>query len=391
MGLTTRIARLAVRNAHVLVVEVPGWAGTRMAVECEIARRGWTLATSPADSDVLLVCGRPGDELREVAERIWAQLPGPRVRALIERADDAAVVLEGAKADLLDETKQRADAQTRPREFSPVTDDGTGHEQHGDVSPAEASHDMGEMDMDMDMPMPGGIPLASGGDDRDGLEMDVLNVPLGPVLPYWPAGLVVRCVLQGDVIVSAEADILAAAGIPIEGSGSADEGRRQAIRRCDDAARLLAISGWSSAAVRARAIRDALGSGIPTVETAGQLDALSRRVKRSRLLRWSLKGVPALDPEAPNPPNPRTDPAPTDPATVSGRLVAWLDESARFARGEAVAGLAALRDDAVLQRRLLEAIPELVEGTDIGTARLAVASLGLDTAVLAEAESHARE
>ena len=56
----------------------------------------------------------------------------------------------------------------------------------------------------MDMARPGGSPLPrEGDDDRDGLEMDVLHVPLGPVLPHWPAGLVVWCVLQGDVIVSA--------------------------------------------------------------------------------------------------------------------------------------------------------------------------------------------
>ena len=398
MGLTTGFARLAVQGAHVLVIEVPGWAETRMAVECELARRGWALATSPADADVLLVCGLPGSGLREVAERIWAQLPGPRARVSIERADDAVIILDRAKADLLDETKQRADARTRPREFSPTTEVDTGHEQHGDDSPADASHDMGDMDMDMggmghgmDMPMPGGIPLASGGEDRDGLEMDVLNIPLGPVLPHWPAGLVVRCVLQGDVIVSAEAEILAAAEVPIEGSDKEDEGRRTAIRRCDDAARLLAISGWSSAAVRARTIRDTLDAGTPMTDSAAQLDVLSRRVRRSRVLRWSLKSVPSLDPEPPDPSNPHTVSATTGPATASGRLIAWLDEAARLARGDAVAGLPALHDDAALQRTLFEAIPELVRGTDIATARLAVASLGIDTAVLAEAESHAHD
>ena len=62
----------------------------------------------------------------------------------------------------------------------------------------------GDMNMDMDM-SPSGIPLAEGGDDRDGLEMDVLHLPLGPVLPHWPAGVVLRCTLQGDVVVAAEA------------------------------------------------------------------------------------------------------------------------------------------------------------------------------------------
>ncbi|GAB2877798.1 hypothetical protein GCM10022245_11220 [Streptomyces mayteni] len=36
--------------------------------------------------------------------------------------------------------------------------------------------------------MVAGIPLAERGDDRDGLRLDVLRLPLGPVLLDWPAG-----------------------------------------------------------------------------------------------------------------------------------------------------------------------------------------------------------
>ncbi|WP_143553999.1 hypothetical protein [Serinicoccus sp. CUA-874] len=41
--------------------------------------------------------------------------------------------------------------------------------------------------------------------------MDVLKVRLGPVLPYWPAGLVLHCSLQGDVVTEARAEVLGAA------------------------------------------------------------------------------------------------------------------------------------------------------------------------------------
>ncbi len=59
---------------------------------------------------------------------------------------------------------------------------------------------------------PAGISLAGGAEDRDGLEMDVLHLPLGPVLPHWPAGLVVRCVLHGDVVAEVEVDHVGRAG-----------------------------------------------------------------------------------------------------------------------------------------------------------------------------------
>ncbi|NEE25830.1 hypothetical protein G3M53_10200, partial [Streptomyces sp. SID7982] len=45
-----------------------------------------------------------------------------------------------------------------------------------------------------------GLPLAERADDRDGLRLDRLHVPFGPVLPDWPVGLVLRLTLQGDVV-----------------------------------------------------------------------------------------------------------------------------------------------------------------------------------------------
>src|SRR5699024_5964325 len=77
------------------------------------------------------------------------------------------------------------------------------HEGHGGHESHEGHGGHGGMDM-----APGGIPLAQGGEDRDGLEMDVLHLALGPVLPFWPAGLVLRCSLQGDVVVDAEAAVI---------------------------------------------------------------------------------------------------------------------------------------------------------------------------------------
>lgn len=134
----------------------------------------------------------------------------------------------------------------------------------------------------MDM-SPGGIPLAAGGEDRDGLEMDVLHVRLGPVLPHWPAGLVLRCSLQGDVIVEARAELLDAPGREEHrGPGPA--------RRLDSVASLLALAGWDDAAAEARRVRD---TALDTGDAPG-LARLRRRVRRSWTLRWSLRGLRPL-------------------------------------------------------------------------------------------------
>lgn len=63
MGVTRLLARLAVRSARVLVVEAPGQWLTRVELEQQMLRRGWGTAWTPADADVLAVCGAPGPEL----------------------------------------------------------------------------------------------------------------------------------------------------------------------------------------------------------------------------------------------------------------------------------------------------------------------------------------
>ena len=382
MGLRSSMAGHSTRRVHVLVLEVPGWGETRMRVEAELARRGWAPATSPADADVLLVCGEPGEELESVCARLWSQLPGPRVCAAVITASDVAATLDRAVDELLDDARQQSDARTRSRQPAEPSDK-TVHTEHAahDGSGESTEHDI---DMDMDMPMPGGIPLATGGPDRDGLEMDVLHVPLGPVLPHWPAGLVVRCVFQGDVIVSAKAEILPAAAQPsgdvLAASDSYrladDERRRAVIRRSDAAVQVLALAGWSFAAGRARRIRDAVASGTALVDAAVDLDKLAQSVGRSWTLRWTLKGITVGDALA----HPDDGMGQSGSETVRGRLVGWLDEARRIARDDTTERAYELQDTLALQRSLLSELPRLLNGTDVATARLIIAALAIETA-----------
>ncbi|MFP5253527.1 MAG: hypothetical protein ACLGH4_06995 [Actinomycetes bacterium] len=347
MGLSDVIARTAARHAHALVVEAPGSWRTRVMVERAVLARGWRLAVSPADADVLVVCGESGPRLADALGLVWHQMPGPRVRVDVRRYDEVAARLDDAQARLLDTAHHRDDAQHRPAAHDLLDEqDGDDDEDHGDHDGGHEGMDHGDMEMS-----PGGIPLAEGGADRDGLEMDILNVRLGPVLPHWPAGLVLRCSLQGDVIASAQAELL-------DGSGRCEQDPEAPGRRVDDIVSVLALAGWDAAAAEARAIRDSvLDHGLDD-ETRARLGRLARRMSRSRILRWSLRGLRPLTEQ---------DLAQHGlPADAVGdaydRAMGMLDR--------AVAGDAG----AVLST---DHLGHLVKGLDLATARLVIASLGM--------------
>ena len=384
MGLSGALARLAVRATRVLVVEVPGHWATRMEVEHQLLRRGWRPAWTPADADVLAVCGVPGPELSELVDRLWEQMPGPRVRADITSPGTVGSALDAAAALLLDTPHHRTDAQERAQE--PEIPEDADHGGHGGMGHGGMGHggmDHGEMDhgghggMDhsghggMDM-APGGIALAGGGEDRDGLEMDVLHLPLGPVLPFWPAGLVLRCSLQGDVVVEAEASVVDGAGAGGPGPGPAPA----AVVWCDQVVALLALAGAEDAASGARRARDALLCGDEDA-ARDAVERLDRTVRRSWLLRSSLRGVLLLDRAGLErhglPGHCRGD--------AHDRLLARVERI----RAEAGGAEPTPVEDAAVPWAV---VPELVTGLELGSVRLAVASLDLDPHPAVQAVGH---
>jgi hypothetical protein len=364
VGLTARVAALATRHAHALVVEAPGSWGTRVAVERAVLSRGWRLADSPADADLLVVCGSPGPRLADAVEVVWHQLPGPRVRVDVPDADPGDVVrrLDRASEALQDTDRHRHDARHRPAGPDLLTTDGDGNGDHGDHDEHGGHGDHDDHDEhgghgDHGAMAPEGIALAGGGEDRDGLEMDVLEVRLGPVLRHWPAGLVLQCSLQGDVIVAAEATLLEE---PVPGTGPVG-----AAEWLDAVAALLALAGWADAAAEARRARDAALDNPGRAPGPGRL---RRRVRRARLLRWSLRGVRHVD-EA----EARRRGLPTGATGETwDRLLAMLD-AADPDHPSPARPAADHRADRTLS---LEHLGGLVTGLDLATARLVVASLG---------------
>uniref|UniRef100_A8M205 Uncharacterized protein n=1 Tax=Salinispora arenicola (strain CNS-205) TaxID=391037 RepID=A8M205_SALAI len=374
MGVSDVLARLAVRQAHVLVVEAVGHWLTRVAVERLTSARGWHLAVSPADADILAVCGSTGPELTRALASLWDQFPGPRARIDVASPDRAAAALEHAEAALRSTVRQQADSSARAGHG---TDDGdrppARHDDHpaaphGDHPAAQhAGTDTGAAQS----PPGGGIALAHGGEDRDGLEMDVLHVRLGPVLPAWPTGLVLRCHLHGDVIGEAQACVVDAAqrGHAAGGNRTSKAGPDAgefAARRCDNVARVLALAGWSDAAGRARVVRDLLLADKRSA-AATELERLRRQLRRSRLLRLSLRRVGPLGPGELT----RLRLAPELAGDVWDRLDGMLDRADRAVSGGTGAVTA-------LPVTPPEAVASVVSGWDVATARLIVASLDID-------------
>ncbi|PJE18585.1 MAG: hypothetical protein CK429_03475 [Mycobacterium sp.] len=396
MGLTRRLARCAARRAHVLLVEAPGFWVVRAQTEHRLRVRGWCVAESPADADVLAICGTPGPELNEAIDRVWDQMPGPRVR--VELPDSSAVesALHRAAMQLAEVEVHRRDARERAQSPELNGNDHGEHEhqehhatnhgehehhQHGNHvehehtehnarsrgKPEHTDHSAhqhmhhGGMDM-----APAGIALAEGGDDRDGLEMDVLHLRLGPVLRYWPAGLVVRCSLQGDVLTQAEtwiADREVGDHFPPPGPRA-----HLAARYCDHVVDLLALAAWPGAAAIARRARDELLGEADAGHAASRLDTLHSKLRRSPTLRWSLRDVASLTPE-----DCKTLELPTALAgDCYDRLLAQVD-MARHALTTGPSGVAAAATG------VFDAVPGLVSGLDVGAARLVIASLGIDT------------
>jgi hypothetical protein len=279
------------------------------------------------------------------------------VRAEVRDPGDAHAALADAERRLADEAAQRADARARGAPDRP-----------------------GGME-----DMPAGLPMAEAAEDRDELMLDQLSLPLGPVLPHWPGGLVVDVALQGDVVQAASCAVEGGPtghgppfwDRPWLGVERAGRPRTLAAAHLDSAGRLLALAGCPDAAMRAARLRDASLAGDDVAAAAGRL---ARRAGRSRLLAAMLGDVGRIDRATADRLGLR------GPAAAGGdvrdRLLAWLDGAAEALSGPGTAAVdpprGRLDDGPPPSRALLEAIEDLMPGTELAAARLLVASLDPD-------------
>ncbi|MBG0740424.1 hypothetical protein IV500_13635 [Paeniglutamicibacter antarcticus] len=383
MDLTARLLALGV--PHPFVITAPGFTAVRLAVEQQIRERGWSEALSPADADMLVLCGSGGKEFGAVAGRVWEQLPAPRTRTLVPDPDAASACLDAAVAALRDLEGLRRLEVDRP-DAAPM-----------DMDMAGSDSDKTGMDMDMDMELPGGLPMADRGADRDGLKLDQLHLVLGPALSDWPSGLVVRLVLQGDVAQRAGISVLdgAADGPPISsfwadliGEAAQSEPIEHvelvnAAAAADSLQRFLNVAGWPSAARIVRRLRDELlaGAAHPAARSRA-IDPRSRRwlraVGRSRVLRWSVAGLGQLGPGQ------LDDGVPlTLVGDVTARVLRWVDDIAVVLDPVSTdAREAVVTSRAASARAALTVLPHLLVGQELAAVRLIVASLDPDIEAL---------
>ncbi len=385
MELTTRLrrqlGRWATRRPHVLVVTSPGGTAARLAIQAALRSVNGTSAMSPAETDLLVVAGSPGPELSAVFDEVWAQVPQPRARVTVTEPRDCPAQLADALAELA-RSDRTTESTARPAESSATAD-------HGDMGGHDGG-DMGGMSGDDmgGMEMPGGLAMAHRAVDRDGLRLDVLHVPLGPVLPDWPAGLVIDVELQGDVIQAARRRLLPAR-VPVapywSGDALADEFLRVAAH-LDSLARLLAVCGWAGAAAEAAVLGAAVLADPVASHHRSSFDRLSRRVERSRSLRLATAGLGRLS---------TADVARLELSGPAARAVAgggdaaarcrtWLVEIDRALAGQLVApGQGPRGDRTTGSSAVLAAAVELMDGLDLAGARIVLASLDPDTDELA--------
>ncbi|WP_067793403.1 hypothetical protein [Actinomadura formosensis] len=396
MGLRERLVRFATACPHVFVVTVPGATRTRLLLEAELRRRRGRPVASPAAATTLVVCGTPGPELGTAVDTVWSGIPAPRALVRLEEtasAEEVAAALDRAARELADVPAQWAAAAARSRE-GPWAPGGDGEHDH------MSGHGHGGHEHGMEPPM--GLAMAGRADDRDGLKLDVLHVPLGPALKDWPAGLVLRLTLQGDIVQDAEAGVArgrgggasfwdepwlrAAAGERVP-EGEAE--RRRAASHLDSVGRLLAVAGWENAADRARGLRDDVLAARSAKVLAVRFAGFARRTRQSRTLRWMLRDVGGID-RAMADRHGLAGPEARHLGDVFDRLSGWLDDTgAALARADSTAPLEGTGGPrgpvgSRAAAPVLDVLPELLGGAELAAARLIVAGLDPDLDRLAE-------
>ncbi|MET9390350.1 hypothetical protein ABZY20_08035 [Streptomyces sp. NPDC006624] len=445
MDLTTPLLRAAAGRPRVLLLPMPGATGVRLAAERELRLRDFPAALTPAEADVLLVAGPVPPALSAAVDRLWRDTPAPRARVHADAPSDVTSALDAARTRLamLPDTPPDAPSNAHPApdqdsdrdadaDAAHDTDDGhgghdadagdgAGHddrdgghggrgEGHDDQGEGQEGHGGGHGDHGGHgghggMEMPAGLPMAERGPDRDGLALDRLHVPLGPLLTDWPAGLTVRLTLQGDVVQEATVDDpvtpapgaappapfwtrpwqRAAAGEPVSAGEAA---RRRAAAHLDSLGRLLAVAGWPAQAVTARRLRDDLLDGAAGEELSRRLRRFTRRVGRSRTLHWLTHGIGPLSTADAGAAG-VGGPAARADGDVPARYRQWLAETERdVARLGDPSPLDPGREEGPrggpdASAALVRLLPGLLEGAELAAARLIVASLDPDPDELA--------
>lgn len=431
MGLIDRLAL----GAEVPVFPVVG-AGGRHAAEELSHLRGVRVVDHPRAAALLVVVGRLTRALLHPALIVHDQLPGPRTAVWMPVGTEDEQDPEGLLAAFPSMTKllpgdgsglravftelisgaRPSDPPALP-DLEPARWRGVGPYGHGGTG--------------MTGGVPYGRPLPARAPDPDGLELDQLPLQIGPLYPPFPPGLVLHIGLQGDVVRHAVVGANPYCTWPgdpapgpldtalfVDALGSpapvADLELARARHHLGWTAGFLRLHGLGARGQRVSAIARSL-----SLADRDTVDALARRLTRSRSLAWATDGVGVADGalldrlEIELPPGPvrrstedphdarSADPAYEglgfEPVVPSGGD-AWARLRQRLAEASQALVLAeragarvrqpgpplegprgTLRPEAAMpSAALLALLPELLAGSEWGDAVTTVASLDLD-------------
>jgi hypothetical protein len=305
------LRRLAA-GAPVPVFPVAGLGGREVVQDLRL-QRSLHVVDSPRQANVLLVAGTIPDALDEPLRRVHDNLSHPRCTVLAgpesslrdsgELLPEAVAVAEGG--DIVDTilSTHRELLSGRRASDRPLLPD-------VDPAPWRGEGPYGQGGSGMTGGTPYGRPMAGLADDRDGLRLDAVSLPVGPFFPRFPPGLTLGVQWAGDVVVEASAEpnpFLGGDPIAVDPSPLLLPFVRALTEPVAIAelelARARSHLRWLAEALSAHGLH-ALGSRALDLATrlgpddAGPVRRLGRLIEWSQALRWSTKGVGRLDGEA---------------------------------------------------------------------------------------------
>lgn len=299
------IRRLATR-AQAPVFPVVGAGGRLRASELALLP-GIRPVTTPRAASVLLIIGDLTPALVRPALTVHDQLPSPRATVWWPVGTDRGLLQ--AWPGLV--TGEAGDAEGLRRIFAGLVEGRRASDPPLllDIEPArwrgEGPYGQGGSGMTGGVPF--GRPLPGRAPDPDGLELDQLPLHIGPLFPPFPPGLVLDVALQGDVVRQASVGdnpFRSWPGGPEPGpldtgafvealtapTGVAELELSRARHHLRWLADALRVHGLSALATRVARLAATLA---PT--DGPEVEALARRLRRSRSLASATAGVGAVD------------------------------------------------------------------------------------------------
>ncbi|NNF11796.1 MAG: hypothetical protein HKN72_01130 [Gemmatimonadetes bacterium] len=201
MGLRETLARLAL-DGPVPVFVVAGGGLDHELVRLKLDPR-IRLVSTPRSANVMLAMGAPTSRLLRPAARVHDQMSHPRATvwapgsASIDRITRLfpEIGIVRAPDDPVDHvlaTHERLIHGERPSEPDVLPNE--------EPNPWRGVGPYGQGGKGMTGGVPYGRPLPQRSGDRDGLELDVLDLRVGPFFPHLPAGFEMTVKLQGDIV-----------------------------------------------------------------------------------------------------------------------------------------------------------------------------------------------